>query len=186
MTATSDLQSKFSRAIKALLVNSGVVQVGNCFVELSSENRPLPNTSIYVGDGNPFEGPGNFQFPQIILNLRDDSVVQPTETDRNIPRKLANQRLASINNCLNLTDDGGQTLFYTAQQITLAGRGLAVDPTAGSDPGAAQSAADNADMADFTCLWWEFGFIGPAKKLDQGTFLERDICFSGVACNTSF
>lgn len=182
----TDLQSKIDRAIRAVLLDQGAATKENCYAAPASEARILTNCTIASGDGHPFDGPGNWQFPNVTLNLRDDGSVQPDMADANQPRTDANARMTKIFNALNRSDDE-HTLYYTATEITRLGRLLSVDVSSGSDPTLAQEAADNADMADFTMLWWEAGIVGtPVKHDSETTFWERDLQFSCVACNAAF
>lgn len=175
----SDLQSKINRAIRAVLIDRGAVNEDNCFADPESADRILPNSTISTGEGNPFDGPGNWQFPEILINIRDEATVQPNMASED-PRLAANVRATAIWNALNRSDDE-TTLYFTASEITRLGRALAV--AMDSSPAAVAFAAANADMAEFTCLWWEAAAQGPAKKHEDGTFWSRDFVFSCVACN---
>jgi hypothetical protein len=89
-------------------------------------------------------------------------------------------------NALMLSEDG-HTLDYTARRLTTLGRALAVDESAGADEAMALRAAQNADMADFTVLWWEAAGQGAADLAgnNSGTYWQRDLQFNCVACNAS-
>jgi hypothetical protein len=181
----TDLFSKIPRAVRAVLLDQGAVTIDNCYISLDSRSRTLPNTTIEVqGDGASFDGPGNFRFPAIVINLRDDAIVQPDEADPNGPRTRANARCTAIYNALCRSDDT-HTLDYTAREITRLGQALAVDASSGSDPVQAQFAADNSDMGDFCVMLWELEQIGAPKKTEDGTFWEREMVFSCVACNAN-
>lgn len=180
----SDLQSKINRAVRAVLLDQGAVQRDNCYAAPASDDRTLPNTTITTGDGIPFDGPGNWQFPEIMVNLRDPATVQPDEADPENKRISANERCSNIYNALNRSDDT-TTFFFTAAELTRLGRLLAVDQSNGTDPVQVQSALNNADMADFTVLFWEPGLIGSPSKNQDGTFWSRELAFSCVACNAA-
>lgn len=182
----TDLQSKINRAVRAVILSVGAGTVNNTYAAPFGDVRILPNTSISTGDGIPFDGPGNWHFPNVIVNLRDDGAIQPDATDPNQPRIDANLRLTGIYNALNRSNDT-TTLYFTAGELTRLGRLLAVDQSGGTDPVQAQSAADNADMADFTVLWWEGGLVGtPTRHESDGHFFwERELGFGCVACNTA-
>jgi len=184
--ATTDLQSKICRAVKALLIAAGAGSAVDTIAAPSAQERSLPVTTILAGDGTPFDGPGNSKHP-VTLELRDDAIDQPTETNPGTKRVTASERLTAIWNALNRSDDG-HTLYYTAQLLTAAGRALAVDETGGADATVAQRARDNADMADFTVLWWESLGAGSANRVSpEGgvTHWQRDLQFNCVACNSA-
>lgn len=183
----SDLSSKLNRAIRAVLLSAGAGLPTEIIAAPNSTERTLPNTDIVAGDAIPFDGPGNWQFPSVTITLRDDAAVQPGETNSAVNRVSANDRLTKVFNALNRSDDT-HTLYYTAQQLTALGRALAVDASSGSDDTQAQDAANNADMAEFTVLWWEFVGIGSLMKVSTdsgGTFWQRDLTFSCFACNSA-
>ena len=181
---SGDLQSKINRAIRAVLISAGAGTLNDTYAAPASDDRQLPNTTIITGDGIPFSGPGNWHFPEVTVLLRDSAVVQPATDAANTPRISANSRMTAVINALTLSDNIS-SLYYTAQQITALGRALAVDPTNGSNPIAAQSALDNADMSDFTCLWWDVTSNGQPKKSENGAYWERELGFSCIACNAS-
>lgn len=173
MAQTSDdLQSKICRAIRALLIEEGAGSTEDTIASPSSEQRTLPLTGISCGDGQPFDGPGNWQH-QINIELRDDAVNDPDDGDPDTARVVANARCTRIVNALMLSDDG-HTLDYTARRLTTLGRALAAD-------------SDNADMADFTVLWWGAAGQGTANLTsgDSSMFWQRDLQFNCVACNSA-
>lgn len=176
----SDLPSKITRAIRALLISEGAGSAVDTFAAPCGEPRALPNTTIHSGDADPFDGPGNWSF-SVMLILRDEAVTQSTKPNPVAQRVAANQRFTNISNTLTRSDDT-HTLKYTALAIQNAGRALAVsDGSAEGD----KRAADNADMADFSVLWWEKSGFGSAKQASPGAFWERDLNFTCVACNAA-
>lgn len=177
----SDLQSKINRAVRAVLIDQGAATTENCYAAPASDERTLPNTTVGTGDGIPFEGPGNWHFPDVRLNMRDNAIAQPGQ-DASAPRKAANARWTKIYNALARSDDT-HTLYFTATELTRLGRALAVDPSGGTDAAWVKFADDNADMADFTVLWWDVAAQGTASKDVGGVFWERDLQFNCVACN---
>ena len=178
-TPTGDLQSKINRSIRAFLIaNAAGVTVDNCIAAPAAFDRNIATTGQFTGietgdgDDNSDFGPGNVHFPHILITLEDTSVVVPGQAT-NIPRDNANAHMTAVFNAMNQSNDMA-TLFYTAQQITLAGRALAVgDPT------------NDADMADFTMLYLWAGMTGSAKQSPDGTFWRRELTFSCVACNSA-
>ena len=186
MAQTSDdLQSKICRAVRALLIEDGAGSTEDTIAAPSSVLRELPITAVMTGDGQPFDGPGNWQH-QVNLDLRDDAVNAPDEADTDTARIAANARCTKIVNALMLSEDG-HTLDYTARRLTELGRALAVDESEGADEAMALRAAQNADMADFTVLWWEAAGQGAAtiSAGESSTYWQRDLQFNCVACNSA-
>lgn len=183
---TADLQSKISRAVRAVLLDQGAAAADNCFADPDDGQRGLPNSTIIPGDSTAFDGPGNFHFPAVRINLRDDANTQPDVADAVTPRVLANQRFAKIYNALCRSDDQ-HTMDYMARELTRVGNLLATDQSYGKDPIQTLAAADNADMADFTVLyWWLEDIGGVAKHVEGETYWEREMVFSCVACSLNF
>ncbi len=187
MGDTFDLKSKIPRAIGALIVGTGVGTVKNVFPGEASQtqtNRALPNTTILCDDGYEDEWqPGNFHFSGKIT-FHDDGTTQPNETNPNGPFLRAQQRVSAIITQLVLSDDGS-TKDYTRRQLNYWGRLLATDPTNGADAVAAQAAANNQDMLDLTFIFWNTTDYGSSKKTENVTFIEREITFECVACNSN-
>jgi hypothetical protein len=184
---SGDLQSKINRAVRGFLIAQGAATPDNCYAAPSSYDRTLPNTTVETpSDGvyDPRMGPGNLRFDNVAVILRDNAVAQANDPDMNDPRIAANNRMTLTYNALNQTVNNAD-LGYTAQQITLAGRALAVDPTNGANAQAAQSAADNADLQNFCCLFWWLVRIGEMKTDSKGVFWERELVFGGIFCNAS-
>ena len=176
--AASDITSKLNRAIRALLISEDAGTEQDTIAEPSEQERPLPVTTISTGDGSPFDGPGNQQFP-VSITLHDPGIGNPESITIDGTRRAANTRLTNVHNALCQSDDE-HTLKYTAGLLTTAGRDLASTGTA------AQQAA-NADMADFTVLWWEYVTTGAStlSSSELGTFWERSLQFRAVACNNN-
>ena len=189
MGDTFDLQTKIPRAIAALIIGTNVGTVNNTYpgeATATVTNRTLPNQTITCGDG--FEEdlqPGNFRFTGTI-NFRDDGTTQPNETNLpNGPFIRAQQRVSPIITQLVLSDDG-TTKDYTRRQLNAWGRKMAATVANGGTASSDQDAANNADMADFTFIYWNITDYGTPKKTESGgTFVERDITFECVACNSN-
>lgn len=180
--AEQDLQSKICRAVRALLIEESAGSTADTIASPSAAARSLPLTAINAGDAKPFDGPGNWQM-DISITLLDAAPVQPDEANDQASRISANERMTKVVDALMKSDDT-HTTYYTAQRLTTLGRALAVsDGSASGD----QRALDNADMAEFTVLWWEADGIGSAGRIsgDKGTFWERELKFNCVACNAN-
>ncbi len=74
---------------------------------------------------------------------------------------------------------------YVAQQITAAGRALAVDASAGADPAQVLTAANNADMAAFTCEYVEYKGAQRAEISDGSLFIKEVRNFEIRAANAN-
>ena len=186
MGDTFDLKTKVDRAVYALIVGMGVGNKNNTYPgEATIGSRTLPNTTI--DSGECFEEdlqPGNFRFPGGKISFRDDATLQPNESNPQAPFLLAQQRVTAIIGQLVLSDDQ-TTLDYTRRQLNYWGRLLATDASNETDATAAQTAANNQDMLDFTLLYWRITDYGVPKKIEGVTFYEREVMFECVACNSN-
>jgi len=178
---SGDLQSKLARAIRAVLIDQNAVTLENCYPEPANDVRALPNTTIQCEDGVEFEGPGNWKFPSARLVFRDRAVAQANESEAQ-PRIDANARLTAIKNALMRSTDG-TTYDFIRSELCRLGNAMAVDASNGADPVQVQFAVDNADMADFTCLFWMPGLVSAPTKAADGTYWEREMAFEAVACD---
>jgi hypothetical protein len=177
--ASLDLQSKITRAMKAVLKNAGVT--GTIIAAPENIERTLPLTTITCDDGRQtLDQPGNWNFPDIQIFLKDDAVADPGIPDYAERRTAANSHFSSVCSALCLSDDGGQSYDYMARLLTAAGQALATT-------GTAEQQADNADMAAFTVLFWNPTVSGSGKisTSDKGTFWERVVGFECIACNVA-
>ncbi len=184
MAFTFDLQSKIARAVRALILSTGVGTAKETNVFPSSDVQTFPNTTIEVDEGIPeVLGTGVFRFPVVRLTFHDEGTVQPNQPDPMRPYLEAQKRISAVITVLMLSDDV-TTLDYTARQLTAAGNALAMVPDV-TKPVQVQQAADNADMAEFTILQWLEGTYGSPKKFDNEsvTYWERVVTFECVACN---
>lgn len=182
--ATSALQSKLARAIKALLVAEGAASENDTYFEFSSAERTLPNTTILTGQSDELvKYSGIWKFPNISITFRDNAAVQPDETNPNAAWLAAQARYSLVRDTLSRIGDDGSTMFMRGE-ITTAGRALATAVDASEE--AVQKAADNADMAQFTCTWWKDVDLGALRADAGGTFYEADLIFEAHAANSAF
>lgn len=158
----SNLDDKLTRAIAAYLRSVGIGTTDNIVSHLTNQPRVIPPEgliSVLCGDGDaPGDQPGNIRFPVTVM-LKFPGIDDPNAAAS--AEIAARQRQAAINDKLLLSDDT-HTIRYTAAQITAVGRSLAVSD--GTEEGDT-FAAENADMVDFTLIWWEStGFTTPTQE----------------------
>lgn len=174
-----NLDEKLTRSIAAYLRSVGLGNTENIVSQVTNQARTVSAeglTTVTCGDPQPADGqPGNFWF-DVMVELKFPSVQDPNDSNPRTQEVAARQRQAAINDQLNLSDDE-HTLHYTAIQIHTAGRALAVsDGTAEGDT----FAAENADMVDFTVIWWEAtGFSTPQQ---QAQYFVSDARFRALCC----
>ena len=187
MANTFDLQSKLNRAIYALIIRTGIGDSANTFAgEVSSQPRTLPNTTIEAGEGNEESSMGNFRFHGVIT-FRDDAILQPNQANPQAPFIAAQTRSSAIIEQLVLSD-GSPEMEVTRQNLNTYGRALAVDPSNGATLALAQDAAANADMVDFTALYWRITDYGTTRRAGgekEGVFFEREVAFESLCCNSN-
>lgn len=186
---TYDLKSKIQRAIQALLIGTGVGSTQDTFIsEVSAATRALPNTSIDAGHGTEEDFTGNYRFHGRII-FHDAATQQPDQPDPQAPAAAAQARFNAVIGQLVQGSDGvipgtSTTMDVSRQLLNQYGNALAIDPSNGQNPVFAQAAADNADMADFSLLYWRISDYGtPEKGNDDVSYYKREVWFECVANN---
>lgn len=149
----SNLRSKLDRAICAWLVNQGCGSVDDINPFAQTKLTPYPNTEVHSTLSKPDPDFSGNRRVSVQISIKGSATKDPANPDSQNPRIQFDKRVAATADALMQTDDNGVSLNATARSITTAGRALAAvqDPT---DPVAVQFAADNSDMADFTCQMW--------------------------------
>lgn len=179
----TDLQSKICRAVKALLIAEGAGSALDTFIELCSDPRTFPNSTISTGSADELvKFSGIWKFANVRLDLRDAGTVQPTESNPKAAIIAATERFNRIRTALSRVGDNGE-FAYTPALLTAAGRALAVDESAGTDPVITQRALDNADMAYFTITWWHLTGLSAPRSDSEATCFESELQFECHACN---
>lgn len=171
----SDLQSKLNRAIRAVIIDQGAGSDADTFVDFTSDNRELPNTTIDCGEASehiPFTG--NWRFPRVAIVLRDHAAIQPEEINTDAAWRAAMERYDKVRVALSRVGDSGEFDFMPGQLTTL-GRALSVD-----DP------ENHADMEDFTVFWWNIVTLAAPRLSPDGNFFESGLQFDAIACNANF
>ena len=193
-TNSYDLESKVTRAVRAQIIAAGADAPENVIAGPSIVNRTLPNTTIYIPESDSASareeimGSGNMKFPAIGINFRDNAVNAPGDSNPRGSYLAANARISATIQALTQTDDEGASLNYTRSAINSAAQALAVDSSMGANAVQSQDAFNNADMADFSFIWWQivdYGTMKMNKDSGGGTFWERTIFFEGIACNSA-
>lgn len=177
MADTLDLTTKIPRAIRALILMTGVGTPENTFAAESTEQqRAFPNTTIIAnegeeGDGGGYYLPGMYFFRNCQIIFRDEAVTQPNETTPAFNR--ANQRFSDVVGQLALSDDE-HTEEYTRRRINAAAYDLA-----------ANDAENNGDLANFGLRYYHITSYGKPEKVtgDSVTYYERILTFECMASN---
>lgn len=161
------LRSKLDRAIVAYLQDRGVsenIYPANCSIE-----RQTKNVTVWSHNGTPSEQfSGSYSF-QVMIEIENSATQQPNEPNPEKQRAELDELTEDTHDALMQTEDN-ENLKATAEAITLAGRELAV--TDGTPEGD-KRAENNADMAEFTCQWWEeSGLTGGRPNVEGGAFKE--------------
>lgn len=174
-----NLRSKLNRAIAAYLISKGVGGPSDTGPANARTLSTYPRTTVRATIGKP-EPPltGNYRVP-VHVSIKASATQEPDEPNLDIARKLFDERLANVFDALMQSDDD-QTLRKTADDITAAGRALAVAVDA--SPEAVQFAANNADMVDFTLLGWYDGGFGDGEPDAEGNAWEEILIFEALCC----
>lgn len=167
--------SQLDRAIVAWLVSQGVGTDPSCQVlpAYSTEENAYPNITVHsLRSQNEPQLAGNKSFTvQVrIAQAASREVKDPNpENARVILDLLTGQCAYAL-----LQSNDGQSLNLTAQNITTAGRALA----ASADP---TIAANNADMANFTCQYLFDQGQTRGKPSDEAAAWVEVLNFTAVA-----
>lgn len=170
----ANLRDKNDRAIAAYIspIANGVAPI-NVYPSNCSGERALPEIDVITSQGledPPFSG-------LHILNVRVRIVYhaanQPDQANAQANSIALGKMADAVFDAFHVTNHPWQDYQATAQLITQAGNNLAFDQSGGTAAGI-QSAADNADMADYSCIQF-FGvdYAGaPEEGTDSNTFVE--------------
>src|SRR5579872_2135561 len=190
MADTFDLKTKIERAIYALILNAGLGTPDNVWPGMASrtdEDRTLPNTTIEAGEGREDVFMGNYRFERGTVCFYDRAANDPSSTNPQEAFLAASQRSTSIIYLLVQSDDQ-TTMDYSRRLLNAAGRALAVDLSNGANAAMKQAALNNADMTDFTLIYWrvvDYGVTREVKAEGGGLYFERELGFECLACNSN-
>lgn len=122
---------------------------------------------------------------QVKITAEGPGVNQPGTANPESTWLQLNSMIGLVMAALSQTDsatDVSAGARVTADLITQAGRALAVDESGGVDPAMAQDAANNADMAAFTCSFVEFKGSQRAEISDGTIWIKETRNFEMRAC----
>lgn len=155
----ANLLDKTDRAVRALIfdavkgfnASTGITIRNNDELRqviINGEQVGICDVDSLMGSERP-AGSGNYDI-QVFVRVKYPSATQPNQGKMDNHTALGKLQDAVVNQ-LHLSNNG-QDYHATAQLISSLGNALAVDPTNGTDNDAVQSAKDNADMSNFSCL----------------------------------
>ena len=187
------LRSKLNRAIAAYLLNpnaylavpdASLVPCGakdDILPANAITPNTYPNTTVQATLSKVEVPLTGLRRISVHLSIKGSAVQEVGEPNPEQKRVEFDQRIANTYDALMQSDDG-QSLRATARAITAAGRALAVpvDNTAA----ALQLAANNADMADFTCQAWFDSGEGDGMANAEGCSWEEILMFEAL-CSAS-
>jgi hypothetical protein len=177
----SNIGSKNDRAIVAYLIAYGlanhlttILNADTIFPTNSTSSNAYPNVEIQSLRGKPlvpYVGTWVVE-TRIVIKY---SAVQPVKPVNPDAARLAGDILIqNVIDALSLTDNGSD-MRATATAITAAGRLLATT-------GTAQSQANNADMLDYSCIFWVPSGFERGQPDEEGTAWSEITTFESHCC----
>ena len=148
-----DLASKLERAVRWLLISNGAGTSADVFTSGHVGERPLPNRTVIVETMTPIRSNRREGILHLQIQHRFDASVQDGVDPVSL-RVKRDKTVAETDAAMTNQSDGA-SFERVADQITFAGRDLAVPNAALTDP--ADIAADlaivaaNLDMINFRC-----------------------------------
>ena len=113
---------------------------------------------------------------QVKITAEGPGTNQPGATNTESNWLLLNNMIGVVMSALSLVDpntDPSEGAKVVGSLITAAGRALAVDASAATDPAQVLDAQNNADMANFTCTFSEFKGSQRAE-ISEGTIWIKE------------
>jgi hypothetical protein len=156
----SNLRSKCDRAIVAMLVGEHCGSGANILPYAVNATKTYPNATIHSVSSIPDPSYSGNRWVKIQIEVKGSAAIDPAFPASQQGRVGFDNMVALIGDAMLQSSNNGQDLQATCDLINQYGRALAVDPTNGANPVAAQSALDNADMVDFTALVLKEGLEG--------------------------
>lgn len=179
--AFNNIRSKLDRAIAAYLVKAECGGVDDILPAKSSKEKKYPNTVVHSTLSKPEVQFTGLRRCHVQIHLRGRAV--PNDNDQS--RIQFDDRVAATADAMMISDNGGQSLDAVAIAITEAGRALAIDQSSGTDPKAAAIAAQNADMADFTCIEVIDAGEGDGEDTDSQGCSWHEVLLFDIVCSPS-
>jgi hypothetical protein len=173
----NNIRSKLSRAIAAYLIDAGAGTEADTLPHTSVANTAYPNTVVRATLSKPEVPMSGMRRVTVHISIKGSATNVPKESNPQKARVQFDQRVADVCDALMQTDDD-ETYRATARLITIAGRDLATP--ADATPEAAQAAANNADMEDFTCQGWYDGGEGDGAADAEGCSWEEILIFEAL------
>lgn len=183
MEPYNNVRHKLNRAICASIVKCGAGGWGDTFPAGGTMILTYPYVIAHAMVGRPVV-PGVFEV-QVAVHIRGQASGDEAASEAEFA--AYNERLARVNDALNMSGDNGNTLRATAYgteySITEAGRAMAV--AADDSDEAIAFAAKNADMVDFTCQNWENEGFGDPDPDSASCTWEEILLFKALVCGSN-
>lgn len=186
----NNVRSKLTRAVAAYLIDMGCgtpADVTAANYGSFTQDKTYPNTTITGEMGVEEAFPAGNQRITLRVKIRGSASAQDGDPGAQSPRVNFDARCAATNDALRMCAPGDFGLRATAYSgtsgnpsITASGRAMAVAQSA--DPAAIQFAADNADMADFTCQEWFPKGSADGEPDGQNFAWEEILVFEAICC----
>lgn len=177
----SNLGSKNDRAIVAYLISyaatnnlAGIINANTAVPVNSASSNTYPNVEIQSVRGKPlvpFVGTLIVE-TRIVIKYSAVQGVRPANPDA--ARLAGDILIANVIDALSQTDNGSD-MQATARAISAAGRLLA---TTGTE----QSQANNADMVDYSCIYWIPDGFQRGEPDEEGTAWSEIPTFQSHCC----
>lgn len=178
--------SKISRAFSAYLISAKCGSKDDILQFRGVSQKGLPNTVVDFATTGTAE-PENMQNTRVTvaITIRSSATSGNGSDNPDAPWILHNQRIDAHYSALTQANEGDEDLELTRKLINQAARSLAVDQSNGTDPDAAQFAANNADMENFTINEYHYVGVGLGREDEDGTYFEDVLMFSVLACENN-
>lgn len=180
----NNIRSKLNRAICSFLIQQKCGSIDDVLPANTVQGKTFLNTTVQCTLAQP-DPPlsGDYRIT-VHISIKGSATSPVGEPNPAIQRVNFDQRISKTWDAL-MQSANGQDLDYTAQQISAAGRTLAVDASNGQDPVQKQLAANNADMVDFTCIQWIDRGTGDGRANEEGVSWEEILIFEALACSSN-
>ncbi len=173
--------SQLERALAAWFVVCGICKAADNFVTNDNRERTFPMNEIIAHKSTEIPHHSRVESFMVVVAC-EFPAAQVEGQPAAWSWQQINVWVGNVMAALSITDNGGQDYRATCKAITDAGRNLAVDQSSGSDPLEVQFAKDNADMANFTCMYLRFTGSVRAKQSSKGVQFVEERNFEIHAC----
>lgn len=145
VTAIPNNATQVERAIRAWLIECAAGTADDIYISNDSRERQFPITDIIAQESKHHPENTGTEIWQVTIQHKFPAANQPGQTNLGKNRVQMDDRVGKQMAAMLQSNDN-LTLNATWEGITTSGRLLATT-------GSAQEQANNADMADFTCLF---------------------------------